>query len=99
MGMGVKGRMVRKAVLDDAWEQSSINMIRGSHPPQTMMSIAPMLLLLKELDTPRFTGSLEDYADWRIAIWQFTGLLASEGGVLPPLAWAPEHWVWPWAEN
>ena len=58
-------------------------MIRGSHPSQTMISIAPMLLLLKELETPRFTGSLEDYVEWIIAIRQFTGMLASEGGVLP----------------
>jgi hypothetical protein len=77
--------MIRQIKLDDEWEGSSaVNMVRVSHPPtQTTMGIAPLLILLKELETPKFSGSLEDYDDWRIGIRQFAGLLASEGGVLP----------------
>ena len=79
-----KRRPVMKYRLDDEWDGSSINMIRGTHPPpHALVGIAPLLLLLKELEAPRFSGALEDYVDWRIAIRQFTGLLASEGGGLP----------------
>ena len=76
--------MVRQVNFYNEWEDSSVNMVKGSHTPaQTMMGIAPLLILLKELETPKFSGSLEDYDDWRIGIRQFAGLLASEGGVLP----------------
>ena len=84
MVIGINGQIVRDIILDDEWDQIQC-IWSGVHPllSQTIVNMAPLLLLLKELEAPIFTGALEDYVDWRIAIRQFMGLLASEGGMLP----------------
>jgi hypothetical protein len=39
-------------------------------------------MLLKDLDTPKFSGNLEEYMDWRIGLRQFMDLVAPDRGTL-----------------
>ena len=41
--------------------------------------VIPMLWLLKEREGPKFSGGLEDFMDWRIAIREYLSVFTLDG--------------------
>ena len=51
----------RKMMLDDDLPSAQVNMFGGS----SALGLNPALMLLRDLEIPKFSGNLEDYVDWK----------------------------------
>ena len=71
----------RKIILDEDRPVRRINMISEAHFGPSR-SNPTFLMWLKDMDAPRFSGKIEDFMDWKIALNQFMELMSpAQGGL------------------